>query len=730
MHPTDHNLQQYTNAIPHSPPDSPTTPDKLARGFSPQSIAVIGASSNPAKIGSQILTNIIKGEYRGRIYPINLKAGTIQGLQVYPSVTDIPEPIDHAVVAVPASIVPTVLEECGRKGIPAVTVISAGFKESGEEGATLEKELIHTCKQYDIKLLGPNCLGFINTDIQLNATFSASDARKGHVILFSQSGAFGTAILDWAKEVSLGFKYFFSLGNKAVLDETELLSHWVDTFSENSENIVFAGYLEDIRQGRKFMELASQISKHHPVVIFKPGKTPAALKAISSHTGAMATEDSILNTALRQASCIRVNDIQELFDTIQILSRQSIPRGNKVAIVTNAGGPGVAASDIISETELELATLSETTIHSLSQTLPNASGLNNPIDILGDATAERYDQAIRTTLLDENVDSVIVLLTPQAVTEVEKTASIIAEIYQKYPFKPIVAAFIGGKIIEPGVDILNHSQMPIFTYPRQSIHALSNAFLYRRSLDEAEFKDFVTPKVPTVPLPQPLHGTIVGKESEAFVQSYGIPVPQSFYLQPHDQIPSSLTNQITYPVVAKIISPKVLHKTELKGVIQNINSTIELGIAISQLTKRWESEYPDDPLFKIQVQEMIMDGELVIIGFKRDPNFGPVLLFGSGGIYTELYSDYTQRIAPISEEDARAMIAETKVASILRGYRGKPGRDVDSIVNSLLKLSAIAIEHPDISEFDINPYIVNNEGLGGYAVDVKIVIEKTVQNNA
>lgn len=696
-----------------------TKPHIDDRILSPASIAVIGASANPAKIGSQIVTNILNGGYQGGIFPINPKGGRIQGLQAYPKVTDVPEAIDHAVIAVPADIVPAVLEECGRKQIPGATVISAGFREVGAEGMKREQELISISNRFNISLIGPNCLGFMNTDIKLNATFSASDAKKGNIILFSQSGAFGTAILDWAKEVNLGFKHFVSLGNKAVVDETTLLEYWFDRLGENNENIIFAGYLEDIRAGRKFMNIASKLSKKHPVVVLKPGKTEHTIRAISSHTGAMATQDKIINTALAQSGCIRVDGIQRLFDTIQILSRQSVPKGNRVAIVTNAGGPGVAATDLIEESSLEIARLSEATVYSLQQTLPPAAGVSNPVDVLGDATADRYQKALEAVLVDENVDSVIVLLTPQAVTEVEKTAGIIAELYRKYAFKPIVATFIGGEIIQSGVDILNHSQMPIFTYPRQAISALSNAYLYRKSLDRLHFNHDIDPGRPTHSLP----GTgpnIVGLGAETFVNSYGIRTPPSFYLNPGENPTKEQLQSIQFPVVAKIISPKFIHKTELSAVKMNIKSETDLLTVIHEFRNIWSGKFPNSNDYAIHVQQFI-EGDHVILGFKRDPNFGPVLLLGSGGIFTELFDDSTQRVAPISQKEARSMVDETRISKILRGYRGKPPRDIDSIVDSIGILSIIAMEHPEITEFDINPFIVLNEGHGGYAVDVKII---------
>ena len=420
------------------------------RSFSPRSVAVVGASSNPAKIGSQILNNIITGGFEGKIYPVNLKTKKIQGLEVYRSVVDIGGDVDQVIIAVPAAVVPQVISDCAKKSVPGVTIISSGFKESGPEGAALEKQVQEIAVAAGISVIGPNCLGFINNDINLNATFSAVHPQKGNLIMFSQSGAFGTAVLDWASKVNLGFKYFVSLGNKTIVNESTLLSNWGPQLVENNENIIISGYLEDIVHGRTFMKLCSALAHKHPIVLLKSGGTERSQEAISSHTGSLATDDSIIDTAFQQSGCIRVRGIQELFDTLQLLARQSIPRGNRIAIVTNAGGPGIIATQRIEESNLAFADIDESTKQRLKQFLPESASLNNPIDILGDATAVTYEKTIETTLLDENVDAVIAILTPQTSTQVEKTASTIIEKNRKYPFKPLISLKVLPQLF-PGV---------------------------------------------------------------------------------------------------------------------------------------------------------------------------------------------------------------------------------------------------------------------------------------
>lgn len=681
--------------------------------LAPTSIAVIGASAEPQKIGYQVLANIIKGGYTGKIYPVNPHADRILRHQCFKSVLDISENVDLAMIVIPSQVVRPVVEECAKKKIHTVVIISAGFKETGKDGAKLQQEVEKIARDSEINIIGPNCLGFMNTELRLNATFSATTANPGNVVFFSQSGAFGTAVLDWATKVSLGFKYFVSIGNKATVNENVLLEQWLTEFENSSENIVFAGYLEDFSDGHEFMKVASRISKTHPIVIFKPGKAPKAQEAISSHTGSIATEDKIVDAALKQSGCIRVQTMEEMFNTIQLLSRQSIPRGNRVAIVTNAGGPGVATVDCIAESRLEMAELSETTKYSLSQKLPPAANIKNPVDVLGDAPADRYDAALEILSADENVDAMIVLLTPQAITQCEKTASIICEKYRKYSNKPIVPCFLGGSIVSGAIEILNQYQMPIYQYPDEAVTALENAYMYRtrHGVDALEF--------PNLEIASPVGHSInvVGKRAEELVEDYGITIPPCIYLNPGEKVTDL---DFDFPVVAKLISPQLVHKTELSAVKLNLTTSDELNHAITQLSQTWTQAFPDSDYFQIQVQQQIK-GENMIVGFKRDASFGPVILFGAGGILTELFKDTSQRIAPVDREMALEMIQETKVAKILEGFRGSEPQDIEAIANTIVRVSQIALEHPEIKEFDINPFIVLNQSLGGTAVDVKII---------
>lgn len=689
--------------------------------LTPRSIAVIGASRDPEKIGHQILLNILKGGFQGSVYPVNPKAEDILELRSYKSVVEIPAEVDLAVIVIPAQFVPEVMKECATKKVSTVVIISAGFKETGDEGFKLEKEVAKIANEANINVIGPNCLGFMNTDIKLNATFSATTAKSGNIILFSQSGAFGTAILDWANKVNLGFKYFISIGNKAVVDENYLLDLFVNELKDDNQNLIFAGYLEDFKNGQSFMRLASQLSQNHPIIILKPGKSEQGSKAISSHTGSMTTQDAVVEAALKQSNCIRVNGIEEMFDTIQVLSRQSLPRGNKVAIITNAGGPSVAATDQVEASLLEMADISETTRYTLQHQLPPAASVHNPIDVLGDAKADRYDKAIEAAALDENVDIILTLLTPQAVTEVEKTAGVITEKYRKYPFKPIVAVFIGGETTAKGIDILNQYQMPIFDNSEDAVRVLSNIYRYKANLDKKPYPPEITLSgcQRSADLTDEI---IVGEKSESIVNSCGIDVPKSVFLPPRKTTPE-ISTSIGFPVVAKIASPKLLHKTEFDAVRLSIASQKELEDAIQELHKSWMDNFGTDTDYQIQIQKMLK-GQDLIIGFKRDPNFGPAILFGAGGIFTELFKDTSQRIVPIDPDTAREMILETKTSEMLKGFRGQKPYDFESVVNAIVRVSQIAVENPQIKEFDINPFIVLEEGCGGYAVDVKIITSK------
>jgi acetyltransferase len=692
-------------------PQSAQNPKML----SPDSVAIIGASRSPEKIGSQIMDNVVKGGYKGKLYPINPKAEMIQNIQSYSSVMDVKDNIDVAIIATPAQTVPKILLECAQKNIQTVVIISAGFKESGKEGKDLENKIISIARENNIRIIGPNCLGFVNTDINLNATFSAAPIQEGNIILFSQSGALATAILDWANQSNLGFKHFVSLGNKANTNENHLLEYWSNT--DLPSDTVLAGYLEDFKDGRRFMELASKISKKYPIIILHPGKTESAHKAISSHTGSIATDNSIIDSALRQSGCVRVDTLEEFTNTITIISRQSLPRGNNVLVVTNAGGPGVLTTDLIAQSPLEMAKLSESTKSALKSNLPPAASLSNPVDILGDGDAKRYDVSLQAGLADKNTDSAIVILTPQTSTEIEKTAEIIAKKRADFPNKPILASFIGGTLVESAHKTLNKNEIPVFKYPGDTVKALTWTYLALKAKEVPEFMD----KYQKKDSQSQQKVNIVGAQAEDMAAKYGIPIAKSISIPPHQDTVPDIGTEIGFPVVAKLISPKLLHKTEVSGVFTNIKNQQEVIETINKLRAAWAQVFPGDLDYSVQIQKQVVGGEQVIMGMKNDPSFGPVILFGSGGTLAELQKDTAQRIAPATKEQLSDMIKETKIYQVISGYRGSKSRDIETIVTTLLNLQIMATENPDIQEIDVNPFIVLDQGQGGFAVDVKIV---------
>jgi acetyltransferase len=683
--------------------------------FYPKSIAIVGASRNPKKIGSQLLANIILGKYRGKIFPVNPKAKAIQTLKCYPSLSEIKENIGVAILVVPAKVIPSIMEECVTSQIKTVVIISAGFKESGEEGKKIEEQVISIAKKGNISIIGPNCLGFINTDINLNATFSAAPINNGNIVLFSQSGALATAMLDWANQSGLGFKHFISLGNKANTNENTLLEYW--SSQKFDKGTLFAGYLEDFKYGRKFMELSSKISKQFPIIILKPGKSKSATKAISSHTGSIATEDSIVDSALLQSGCVRVDTLEEFSNTINIISRQNLPKSNRTLVITNAGGPGVLTTDNIDNSSLEMAKLSESSIAALKKKMPEAASISNPLDILGDADAKRYETAIDIAISDENVDSLMIILTPQSSTQIEKTAEVISKKYVNNPQKPVVACFIGGTLVEKSHEILNTNNVPVFKYPNDAVKSLSWTYRAMKSKSIPEFLDqykiiFQTP-IST--------RNTVGTKAEDLAAKYGIPITQSRCILPDQESVPDIGSELGFPVVAKLISTKLLHKTEVSGVITGLKNQEEVIDTVNTLKQSWAQVFPNDPNYSIQIQKQIMEGENLIIGVKNDPSFGPVLLFGAGGTLAELHKDISQRICPATKEQIIEMIKETKIYEAITGYRGTTIRDIESVITTLLNVQIMAIENPDILEIDINPFIVLNENDGGYAVDVKII---------
>jgi acetyl coenzyme A synthetase (ADP forming)-like protein len=688
----------------------------------PRAVAVIGASRDPSKLGYAILSNIIQYGFSGDVYPINPKADELLGLTCYPSVLDVEGPIDLAVIVVPYQFVATTLKECGQKAIRGAIVISAGFRETGLDGVRREKELSAIAKEYGIRLIGPNCLGVIDTHCPLNASFAAGMPPTGEIAFMSQSGALCTAILDWALPKNIGFSRFVSLGNKADIDEVDLLEAW----EQDPDTKVILLYTEGLTDGQRFIEVARRVTKNTPVVAIKSGTTSAGSRAVSSHTGSLAGSEQAYRAAFSQAGVMRAESIEEMFDFSLAFSYQPLLKGGRVAIVTNAGGPGIMATDALERAGLQMASLSSETIATLEAGLPAASNIYNPVDVLGDALADRYGLALEATVKDDGVHGVMVILTPQVMTQIEETAEVVGRIAAQYD-KPVVGCFMGEAKVGIGIRVLNHYRVPNYAFPERAANALRAMVDYNRwrETPPMQMTVFEVDKEGVRNLFDRVRAegrlSIGDAEARRVMEAYGLPVPQSRLASTAEEA-VRFAEEIGFPVVIKIASPDILHKTDIGGIKLDVRTPADVRDAFDLLTYRAMRYMPDAELWGCQVQEMVGGGREVILGMNRDPQFGPLMMFGLGGIYVEALKDVTFRIAPFSRDEARAMLTEIRAVNLLRGVRGEPPADLEAIEDVLLRLSQLVIDFPEIVEMDINPLIVFEKGRGAMSVDMRLVL--------
>lgn len=698
--------------------------------FSPKSIALIGASHEKGKVGNILLENLTSLGYKGKVYPVNPKRKEVLGKKCFASIREISEKIDLAIIAVSAPIVPAILKECGEHKICSVVIISAGFKEIGQAGEMLEKQIIEIARKYKIALLGPNCLGFINTEISLNASFAEGMPDQGNIGIISQSGALAVAMLDWAKLNYFGVSKMISLGNKAVFDEIDAL----EFLANDSQTKVIAIYLEGISRGTKFIETAAAMTTKKPILVLKSGITEKAQKAVAFHTGAMAASDDTINAAFEKAGILRVDTLKELFELSRAFSFQSPPAKNRVAIITNAGGPGILAIDALKNTHLVCTELDKKTKETLKKHLPLAASVNNPIDIIGDALVDRYEMALDTTMRDKNVDMALIILTPQAMTEVEKTAKIVAKISQKNPQKPILCAFLGGKKVAEAIEILNKNKIPNFDSPEKAIEIFGKMWQYRRETQnvkretfgrefEAEFEKNLRKKIEQILCSIKKRGenVVIGEEAENIFRLAGFPMVESGLAKNLDEA-KKIAQQIGYPVVLKIISPKIVKKTDFKAVRVNIKNENELTQNFQEMMAQTSQKVGAQNIHGILIQKMLFNGREMILGMRRDANFGPLLMFGLGGIYAEVFKDVSFGLAPLTPDEARKTILNIKSQKILEGTRGQAPADIAKTAEILTRLAQLALAFSQISQIDINPLMVFDRGQGAKIVDVRILL--------
>lgn len=697
----------------------------LTRLYRPRAVAVIGASPNPAKLGHQILRNIIESGYGGEIYAINPKATPILGRPCYPSIEEAP-PVDLAVIVVPAEAVVPVAEACGRHGVAHLVVISAGFKEVGPEGARREAALVEVCRRYGMGLVGPNCLGVIDTHTPLNATFASAQPVKGSIAFISQSGALGSAILDWSHQQNIGFSRFISLGNKAGLTEVDLI---LDAASDPDTNVVCA-YLEDVKDGRRFLEVVGQATERRPVLILKSGTSEAGGRAASSHTGALAGDDRAYQCAFSQTGVIRVQTLTELFALATAFANQPLPAGRRVAIITNAGGPGIIATDAVERQGLAMARLAPDTIKALREKLPPECAVFNPVDVVGDAPPERYRVALEAVLQDPGVDALIVLLTPQVPTRPPEVARHVVETRRLAPQKPVMVSMIGGELVREATEYLVANRVPCFTFPEEAVTALAGMYRYARrrqrgpSESATRFDDVRPDEARAVLDRVQAEGrrVLLGPEAARVAAAYGIRVaPAELARTPDEAV--AIAERLGYPVALKIASPEIVHKSDVGGVRLKLGSAEAVREAYVDIQERVSTLMPQHRFYGVEVSRMMPPGQELIIGMVRDRQFGPVLAFGMGGIYVNLLQDVSFRLAAaLSQADVEEMIQETKVYQLLRGYRGSEPADVPALQEALARVARLALDLPEIAELDINPLFAYRSGEGYVAVDVKMTL--------
>ena len=679
--------------------------------FNPKSIAVVGATPKEGKVGNALLKNIIafqeqdKGRHKDsvRISAVNPKYEEILNVKSYPSVIQIEEVVDLAVVAVPAVNVPEVLEQCGKKGIRNVVVITAEFKEAGKEGAKLESKLIRLSDKYDLNLVGPNCLGIINMHAGLNATFGKSIPAKGNIAFLSQSGAFILGVIERSRAVNMGLSKVVSLGNKAVLDECDFIEY----LAEDDETEVITMYLEDIRDGRRFMDVVRQVSKKKPVLVIKSGRTEAGAKAASSHTGSIAGSAETLRTAFRQAGVVEASSIDDLFDFSLALSRFRSIKGG-IAIVTNSGGPGVMAADAIEEYGLEPASFDKETIEKLRKL--EVANFYNPVDIRGDADSAKFGKALGIVASDGGVGAIISILCPTAGINFLQAADYVLDWNEQVPIIPV---FMCGETEMETEERFKKHRITNYFDPVKAVKALHAVAEY----SERREREYAPPHHFKVDKDEAKRGI----EADAFkvLKAYGIPVP-AYGIAKTAEEAVEIANGVGYPVAMKIVSPDIIHKTDVGCVKLGVERE-EVKQTFFEILYRAEKYTSPRRIEGVLVQQMIEGGKEVIVGMKRDTHFGPLIMFGLGGIYVEVFKDVSFGIAPLSRKDATEMIKSVKAYRILKGVRGETGSDIDSLVDVLLRVSQLSMDFPEILEADLNPIKVFEHGKGCYVIDFKII---------
>lgn len=698
----------------------------LDKIFKPKSIAAIGASDKTGTVGYAIMDNLLNGGYKGKIYPVNPGHRTIRGRKSFASVKKITGTVDLAIIAVPAKAVAAVLRDCGAVGIGGAIIITAGFRESGQEGMRLYNELGQIARQYNIRIIGPNCLGIIAPTLGLNASFASRMALPGKIAFISQSGALCTAILDWSVSQSVGFSHFVSVGEMVDVGYHDL----IDYFGADPNTACILIYMESLADPRKFMSAARAFSRQKPIIVLKAGQSEEGAQATLSHTGSLAGNDAAYDAAFRRAGIVRVQTISQLFHVAQALAMQPRPSGNRLAILTNAGGPAVLATDFLMKNGGELAKLTDETMQALNKFLPEHWSHGVPVDVLGDTPAVNYGRALELLLNDPNVDGVLTITASQAViSEAEIARQVVA--FSKNTHKTLVSCWMGEADVADGREILEQGSIPSFRYPEEAVQAFLSMYNHARNLELLYETPPTTPEAflpdkekATAIIQQALDAgrlTLTEPEGKQLLACYDIPVAINVVAKTSDEAVEA-AQKIGFPVVMKIDSPDIGHKVDVGGVLLNINTELEVRGAYEALISNAKHHRPGALIVGVLVEKMVKKDFELLVGAKKDPVFGPVLAFGLGGTAVEVFQDISIGLPPLNMALARRMIERTKVYRLLQGYRGRPGVDLQALQFLLLKFAYLVMDFPEIKEIDINPYVVDEAG--GVVLDSHIVLEK------
>jgi acetyltransferase len=691
----------------------------LAAFFDPRSVAVIGASRDPSKVGGSVLANLRSAGFAGRVIPINAQAEVVQGLPAARSLLDVEGPVDLAVVAVPAPAVLPALKECAAKGVRGAVVITAGFRESDAEGRRREAELRDWLRDRPLRVLGPNCLGWIRPSKRLNLTFAPGMPPRGAIAFLSHSGALAVAILDWARDRRMGFSLFASLGNQADLNETELLR----AVADDPESRVIVAYIEGVADGRPFFEALRDAAARKPVVLLKAGRSVEGARAVSSHTGALAGSDAAFDAAVKQAGAVRAHTIEELFDLARALESQPLPRGRRLLVVTNGGGLGIVATDAAREAGLLMGPLEEPVRERLRRVLPRTASVANPIDLVGDADAARFNNALHVLGSSTSADAALILLTAQAATDSPSAARSIIGATRDWRI-PIVAAFVGGPRVAPGAVTIEEGGIPCYPFPERAVAALAGMALLaeRRARPAGELS---TPAPPAAAVAQVAALRAAGATRLGMLDL--APVLASYGIETAASAPAATPGEaaaraaaIGFPVAIKVVSPDISHKSDVGGVRLGLGSAPEVERATAEMLERVRAARPEARLSGVQVQRMVPPGKELLVGVVRDPQFGPLVMVGFGGIYVEVLKDTAMRLAPVEPAEALAMLDELRMAPALRGVRGEPPVDRAALGESISRFSRLAAAFPELTEVELNPLVAGPGGV--VAVDARATL--------